>query len=95
MRLLPGKKFLKSMTSAKIIKQIGKNGRIVIPQSLIKDIFKTTAGEYVSVEILYNDDSIILKRFQISCSFCDCTDDLKEYKGIKICRNCIEKIKNL
>lgn len=89
------KKFWESMKSAKIIKQIGANGRIVIPQSLIKDVFKTTADEHVSVEMLYNDDSIILKRFQFSCAFCDCTDDLKEYKGIKICHNCIEKIKNL
>lgn len=83
------------MKSAKIIRPIDANGRVVIPKNLITDILKATPDEHVSVEVLYTDDSIILKRFQFTCSFCDCCDHLKEYKGIKICPDCLEKIKKL
>lgn len=83
------------MKSAKIIRPIDANGRVVIPKNLITDILKAAPDEHVSVEVLYTDDSIILKRFQFTCSFCDCCDNLKEYKGIKICPDCLEKIKKL
>lgn len=83
------------MKSAKVIRPIDANGRVVLPKNLITDIFKAKPDEHISVEVLYTDDSIILKRFQFSCSFCDCRDNLKEYKGLKICPDCLEKIKNL
>lgn len=83
------------MKSAKIVRPIDANGRVVIPKHLITDVLKASADEHVSVEVLYTEDSIILKRFQHSCSFCDSSDDLKEYKGVKICPNCLEKIKSL
>lgn len=81
--------------SAKVIRPIDANGRVVLPKNLITDIFKAKPDEHISVEVLYTDDSIILKRFQFSCSFCDCRDNLKEYKGLKICPDCLEKIKKL
>ncbi len=83
------------MKSAKIIRPIDANGRVVLPKNLIFDIFKATAEDHISVEVLYTDDSIILKRFQFSCTFCDRRDGLKEYNGLKICPDCLEKIKQL
>lgn len=83
------------MKSAKIVRPIDANGRVVLPKNLITDIFKATADERISVEVFYTDNSIILKRFQPACSFCDRCDGLKEYKGMKICPDCLEKIKNL
>ncbi|MCH5170556.1 MAG: AbrB family transcriptional regulator [Oscillospiraceae bacterium] len=83
------------MKSAKIVRTIDDNGRVVIPKHLIKDIFKARPEENISVEVLYTEDSVILKRFQPSCSFCDSCDGLKEYNGMKICPDCLEKIKQL
>lgn len=83
------------MKSAKIVRTIDDNGRVVIPKHLIKDIFKARPEENISVEVLYTEDSVILKRFQPSCSFCDSCDYLKEYNGMKICPDCLEKIKQL
>lgn len=83
------------MKSAKTVRPIDANGRVVLPKNLITEIFKATADEHISVEVLYTDDSIILKRFQFSCSFCDRRDNLKEYGGMKICPDCLEKIKEL
>lgn len=83
------------MKSAKMVRPIDANGRVVLPKNLISDIFKARSDEHISVEVLYTDDSIILKRFQSSCSFCDRCDNLKEYNGMKICPDCLEKIKQL
>lgn len=83
------------MKSAKIVRPIDMNGRVVIPKNLITDVLKAGPDEHVSVEVLYTEDSIILKRFQHTCSFCNNADDLKEYKGIKICSECLDKIKEL
>lgn len=83
------------MKSAKVTRPIDANGRVVLPKNLLTDILKAEPEEHISVEIFYTDDSIILKRFQSACSFCDNTFGLKEYKGIKICPDCLEKIKNL
>lgn len=83
------------MKSAKVIRPIDANGRVVLPKNLISEIFKATPDERISVEVMYTDDSIILKRFQFSCSFCDRRDGLKEYMGMKICPDCLAKIKEL
>lgn len=83
------------MKSKKTTRPIDANGRVVIPKDLITDVFKATADEHIAVEVHYTDDSIILKRFQPTCTFCDRSDGLKEFKGIKICPDCLEEIKTL
>lgn len=83
------------MKSAKVIRPIDANGRVVLPKNLISQIFKATSEDHISVEVLYTDDSIILKRFQFSCSFCDRRDGLKDYKGMKICPDCLAEMKEL
>lgn len=83
------------MNSAKIVRPIDTNGRVVLPKNLITDILKANAEEHVFVQISYTEDSIIIKRNQDTCSFCNCCDELKEYKGIKICADCIKKIRNI
>ncbi len=80
---------------ANVVRPIDTTGRVVLPKKLIKDILKARLDEHISVEFFYTDDSIIIKRFQHSCSFCDCRDNLKEYKGLKICPDCLEQIKEL
>ncbi len=88
-------KAVNMLKSAKIVRPVDANGRVVIPKHLITDVLKAGPDEHVSVEVMYTDDSIILKRFQHSCTFCDSCDDLKEFNGIRICPDCLDKIKKL
>lgn len=83
------------MDAVKIVRPIDDNGRVVIPKNLLTDILKANVDDRVFVQISYTDDSIILKRYQDTCSFCSCCDGLKEYQGIKICPECIKKISNM
>lgn len=83
------------MKSAKKVRTVDAHSRVTIPAYLIRDIFKKKVGETFEVEIYYTDDSVILKKYQPTCSFCDRTDSLKEYMGVKFCPDCIKIIKNL
>ena len=47
------------------------------------------------VEIFVEDDRIILKKYQPSCVFCGEADGVVDFKGKKVCKTCIEKLKNL
>ena len=81
------------MKSALIVRPVDSNGRIVIPKNLLTDIFKAKDDEKLTLEFFYNEDSIILKRFHPSCVFCDNREDLTDFKGAKICPECLKKLK--
>ena len=81
------------MRSAKIVRFVDKMGRVVIPKNLINDIFKEN-GEF-AVEFFYDKDSIIIKKFKENCIFCQCEEELIDYKGIKICKNCLKNLKDI
>lgn len=83
------------MKSAKVIRTIDSNGRVVLPKNLLTDILKAKPDEQISVEFFYTDDSIILKRSRLTCFFCDNTVGLKDYQGVKFCPSCLKKINNL
>ena len=46
-----------------------------------------------ALEIYVEDDSIILRKYQQSCVFCDNTRDLISYKGRNVCAECIMKLR--
>ena len=50
-------------------------------------------AERDSLEIFVDGDSIILKKYQPACIFCDNTKDIISYKGKNICPDCINKLK--
>ena len=54
-------------------------------------------GEFVpaidaKVEVFVDDDKIILRKYSPSCIFCKGLDNIVEYNGQKICKECIEKL---
>ena len=48
-----------------------------------------------SVEIFTDENRIILQKYQSSCIFCNNADELVYFNDQRICRECLQKLKNL
>ena len=78
------------MKSTGIVRKVDELGRIVLPIEMRRTL---DIAERDSLEIFVDEDSIILKKYQPACIFCDNTKDIISYKGKNICPDCINKIK--
>lgn len=74
-------------------KIIDKTGRIVLPK-LIRKYMGVENGDMVSF-VLEENGNVILKRLENKCAFCGEIDDLKEFNGKHICKECHSGIKKL
>ena len=83
------------MKSTMIVRPVDSNGRIVLPKHLLKDIFNATNDEKLMLEFFFTEDSIVLKKLNEKCVFCDNRDELTNYKGSKICPYCLNEIKDI
>ncbi len=74
------------MKSTGIVRKVDELGRIVLPIEL-----RRTLGieEKDRIEIFVDGESIILRKYQPACIFCDNAKDVINYKGKKICPDCI------
>ena len=74
------------MKSTGIVRKVDELGRIVLPIEL-----RRTLGieEKDRIEIFVDGESIILRKYQPACSFCDNAKDIINYKGKNICPDCI------
>jgi transcriptional pleiotropic regulator of transition state genes len=50
-------------------------------------------NEKDAIEIYVDDNNIILKKYHPSCIFCGNDEEITDYMGKKVCKNCIENIK--
>ena len=78
--------------STGIVRKVDELGRIVLPIEL-----RRTLGidEKDSLEIYVDGASVILRKYQPSCIFCDDAADVVSYKGKNVCRNCLEEMEKL
>ena len=74
------------MKSTGIVRKVDELGRIVLPIEL-----RRTLGieEKDRIEIFVDCESIILRKYQPACIFCDNAKDIINYKGKNICPDCI------
>ncbi len=74
------------MKSTGIVRKVYELGRIVLPIEL-----RRTLGieEKDRIEIFVDGESIILRKYQPACIFCDNAKDIINYKGKNICPDCI------
>ena len=79
------------MKSTGIVRNVDELGRIVIPKEL-RDILGFR--EKQDVEIFVNDDEIVLKKYDIGCTFCTNSDDIFLFKGKFVCDTCTNDISN-
>lgn len=81
-----------SKQSTGIIRRIDELGRVVIPKE-IRDQFGIVEKD--QIEIFVEKGSIILKKYQPNCIFCNSEKDIQEYNDRFICSKCIVAIRNL
>ncbi|MCL2357427.1 MAG: AbrB/MazE/SpoVT family DNA-binding domain-containing protein [Defluviitaleaceae bacterium] len=80
------------MKATGVVRQVDELGRLVLPVELrkTKGIEKGTP-----VEFFVDDDSIVLKRYEIACRFTGSAEDLLEYKGHKVSKQAIRELAKL
>ena len=78
------------MKATGIVRKVDELGRIVLPIEL-----RRTLGIDIRdpLEIFVDGDNIMLRKYHPACILCGESDELVEYKGKKICRSCIKKLK--
>lgn len=77
------------MKATGIVRKIDELGRIVLPIEMRRTL---DIAEKDSIEIYVDNDSIILRKYQSACIFCDSPDALVTYKGRNICEKCIQAL---
>ncbi len=81
------------MKATGMVREIDRLGRIVLPIEIRK---KFDIKEKDPMEI-YTDDNgyIVIKKYEPACFFCKTAGELVEYYEKKICRDCLNKLKEL
>ena len=80
------------MKSTGIVRKVDELGRIVLPIELRRTL---DIAEKDSLEIYVEDDSIILRKYQPACIFCDNARDVVVYKGKNVCKDCIKLLEEM
>ena len=79
------------MKATGIVRNVDELGRIVIPKEMRKKMYISNNDP---LEIFVEDDRIILTKYQHTCTFCGGSADVSEFKGKRICADCLKEIKN-
>lgn len=79
------------MKPAGFILKIDQLGRIVIPKPLRKK-YDLELGD--SLELFNEADGILMKKYCMSCAFCNNDENLTKFKDKMICSDCLSEIKN-
>ncbi len=79
------------MKSTGIVRNVDELGRIVIPKEMRK---KMDIASNDPVEIYVDGDKIILTKYQPSCIFCGSSVSVIDFRGKKICEECIKALKD-
>ena len=80
------------MKSTGITRQVDEHGRFVRPIEIRRML---DIKEKDALEIFTDDNRIVLQKYQPACAFCENVDDIVLFGGKRICRSCIEKMKQL
>ena len=80
------------MKATGVVRKVDELGRVVLPIEL-----RRTLGINIkdSLEIFVDDSAIYLQKYQPACIFCNSADEIVEYEGKKICRECLNKLKEV
>ncbi len=76
-----------------VLRGIDQFGRIVLPIELRRKL--DIVEERDSLEIYVEDDTIILKKYEPSCIFCQNARNVFSFKGKNICPTCLDELKGL
>ena len=79
------------MKSTGIVRKVDELGRIVLPIEMRRTL---DIAEKDALEIYVEGESVILRKYQASCVFCDSVRDIINFKGRNVCADCIGKLKS-
>lgn len=79
------------MKATGIVRKLDELGRVVIPMKLRRTL---EIGDKTALEIHVDSDLIILQKYKPSrtCIFCGSTDEVINFKGKNICKECLATI---
>ena len=77
------------MKSTGIVRKVDELGRIVLPIELRRTL---DIAEKDSLEIYVDGNTIILKKYQPSCIFCDNAHDVITFRGKNVCSKCAREL---
>ncbi len=80
------------MKSTGIVRKVDELGRIVLPIELRRTL---DIAEKDSLEIYMDGSSVVLKKYQPACIFCDDSRDVLNIKNKNICPKCIKQLKEI
>ena len=80
------------MKSTGIVRNLDELGRIVIPKEIRK---KLGIDQKDPIEVYIDGNSIVLKKYEKGCIFCNNSKDLQVYKDKLICKKCLNSISAL
>ncbi|NLK69641.1 MAG: AbrB/MazE/SpoVT family DNA-binding domain-containing protein [Clostridiaceae bacterium] len=80
------------MKSTGIVRKVDELGRVVLPIELRRTL---DIAEKDALEIYVDEESIILKKYEPACIFCDNAKDITVFKGKNICPTCLDGLKNV
>lgn len=79
------------MKSTGIVRKVDELGRIVLPIELRRTF---SIEEKDALEIYVDESTIILKKYEPACIFCNDARNVINYKGKNICQSCMDELKN-
>lgn len=77
------------MKSTGIVRKVDELGRIVLPIELRRTL---DIAEKDSLEIYMDGSSVVLKKYQPACLFCDEGKEVVSFKGKNVCVKCIKSM---
>ena len=77
------------MKSTGIVRKVDELGRVVLPIELRRTLVISVKD---ALEIYVDGTSIVLKKYEPACIFCDNASDIKVFKGKSICADCIKEM---
>ncbi len=80
------------MKSTGIVRKVDELGRIVLPIELRRTL---DISEKDSLEIYMDGPSIVLKKYQPACIFCDSEQDIRVFHGKNVCGKCYQGLRKL
>lgn len=80
------------MKTTGIVRRVDELGRIVLPIELRRTLNIDIKDP---IEIYVDEESIILRKYELSCVFCSSTKDIRQFKGKNVCSECLEDINKL
>ena len=74
-----------------IARRVDDLGRIVLPIELRRQ-FGIEAGDSLDIAIDPETRSIVLRKPQDECVFCGSQESLRDHRGRRVCRTCVNEL---